>query len=462
MKNSITRRLVTLFTLTSLIVIVLISFVLNHLLKQQLIEYQRHQVDAALHDRAYQIERADAADRWERVDRKMETLTPSDGGMRYWVLSDDPRYRYGSDLEAVAGHEATSTQPGLVTVPGRTYPYHVLSQHFEANGARPPVTLVVGIDSRPYAETRRVFLIALIVLSATAAALMYALGHFVARLGLQPLQQLSDQAGKLNAANLAQRLLISPLPEEMAGVTGAFNGALDRLETAYLQLEAFNADVAHELRTPLANLIGLTQVALAKPRNAADLTEFMQSNLEELERLRSIINDMLFLARADRGEAPPTLIDTSVAEEVNKAVEFLEFTLDEAGKSITVEGDLATRAPLDAPLFRRAMVNLLDNAIRYSGEQAHVRVRIAGDGHNVVVEVINPGPTIDPVHLPRLFDRFYRADPSRQGSEEQKGHGLGLSIVKAIAQMHRGAVFARSAEGVTTIGFSATQGRNDG
>jgi two-component system heavy metal sensor histidine kinase CusS len=452
--QSITRRLVALFTLTTLVVIVLISAALYHFLTVQLVQYQQRQVLSALHDRAYQIERIDQVDRWERVDRKMATLTPADGGMRFWVLSDDPRFRFGTDLDAVATHRATSERMSLVWLPGRAYPFHVLARHFKANGQRPEVTLVVGIDTAPFTEARRVFLIALVMLSVTAAAAVYALGHFVARLGLQPLRQLSDQASQLSVSNLAQRLLVAPLPQELADVTGAFNGALDRLEHAYVQLEAFNADVAHELRTPLGNLIGLTQVALARPRSAGEMTEFMLSNLEELERLRSIVNDMLFLARADRGESSATLADACVAVEVDKAVEFLELALEEADKTVMVEGDLAARAPLDAPLFRRALVNLLHNAILYSSSHARLQVRIRDLDASITVEVINPGATIAPVHLPRLFDRFYRADRARGGADEQKGHGLGLAIVKAIAQMHFGAVFASSASGVTTIGFS--------
>jgi two-component system heavy metal sensor histidine kinase CusS len=455
-RHSITRRLVALFTMTTLIVVALISVALYHVLTVQMTRYQKRQVASALHDRAYQIERVDQVDRWERVDRKMAVLTPPDGGMRFWVLSDDPRFRYGTDLEALATQHATPTRMDLVWVPGRPYPFHVLARHFEANGQRPAVTLVVGIDTQPYTEARRVFQVVLGVLSVAAAVAVYALGHFVARIGLQPLQQLSDQAGELNASNLSQRLVISPLPQELAGVTGAFNGALDRLEQAYHQLEAFNADVAHELRTPLGNLIGMTQVTLARPRDASELRDVMQSNLEEFERLRSLVNDMLFLARADHGERPASLADTCVADEVGKAVEFLELEFDEAGKTVSVEGELAARAPLDTPLFRRALVNLLHNAVLYSGARAHlaVRIRVIGAGSAVAIEVINPGETIAPVHLPRLFDRFYRIDPARHSGPEQKGHGLGLAIVKAIARMHGGSAFARSADGMTAIGFS--------
>jgi two-component system heavy metal sensor histidine kinase CusS len=454
MKFSITRRLVALFTLTTLIVIGLMGAALYHVLTVQLTLYQMRQVSSALHDRAYQIERVDQVDRWERVDTKMAVLTPPDGGMRYWVLSADPRFRYGTGMDAAAAQRATHDRMGLIAVPGQDYPFNVLARHFPANGQRPAVTLVVGIDTRPFAEARRVFLLALVVLSAAGAVLVYMLGHVVVRIGLRPLLQLSGQASRLNAANLSQRLSVEPPAPELTGMTAAFNGALDRLEQAYRQSESFNADVAHELRTPLGNLIGQTQVALARPRNAVELEEVMHSNLEELERLRSIVNDMLFLARADRGESPPLLTDTCIADEIGKTVDFLELALEEADKTVVIEGDLAARARLDAPLFRRAIVNLLHNAILYSSDRARLLVRIVMAGQAIRIEVINPGQAIDDAHLPRLFDRFFRIDPARDAGDERKGHGLGLSIVRAIALMHGGSVFASSVQGITTIGFT--------
>lgn len=452
-KHSMTRRLVALFTLSTLIVVTLTGTALYHVLKDQLQRYQIHQVAGTLHDRAYSIEHVDSMERWERAERRLTTLTPPGGAMRFWVLSDDPRFRYGTDQAAVANVRANQRGLQKVFISGKTHPYQVLAQRIDANGVRPAVTLVVGIDTKPFVETREVFMAALAVLSLSAAAVVWLLGHWVARIGLQPLQALSNQAGALGVSTLDQRLSLEPLPQELAGMTDAFNGALDRLQGAYTQLDAFNADVAHELRTPLANLIGQTQVALARQRSAPQLEEVLQSNLEELERLRSIVNDMLFLARAERGESAATLVESTVAREVDKAVDFLDIVLDEAGKTVAVEGDLDARAPLDVPLFRRAMVNLLHNAVLYSSDGAQLGVRIVRIDGFVRIDVVNPGETIDPVHLPRLFDRFYRGDQSRH-SGDSHGHGLGLAIVKAIAQMHGGAVFAASQAGVTRIGLS--------
>jgi len=280
------------------------------------------------------------------------------------------------------------------------------------------------------------------------------LGYWIAGVGLRPLQRLSNEAQALRPNALAQRLQGSQLPVELSDLASAFNGALDRLEAAYQQLEAFNADVAHELRTPLANLIGGTQVALARPRAAPELRDALQSNLEELERLRSIVNDMLFLARADQGEAAVGLAEVVVAQEVEKTIEFFEFVLDESMTAVQIEGETQVRATLNVALFRRALSNLLQNAIEHSVPGSRLAVRIARQSDAVWIGVSNPGSTIGAAHLPRLFDRFYRVDASRHDDGIHRGHGLGLAIVKAVANMHGGAVSAVSADGVTTVAFS--------
>ncbi|MFH1817451.1 MAG: heavy metal sensor histidine kinase [Pseudomonadota bacterium] len=240
-------------------------------------------------------------------------------------------------------------------------------------------------------------------------------------------------------------------------MTRSFNGALGRLEAAYQQLESFNADVTHELRTPLTNLIGHTQVALSRERSVPQLVEVLQSNLEDLERLRGIVNDMLFLARANLGERPQQLLRTSLAAEVHKAVEFLDFLLEEAQVSVRVQGD--AQAPIESALFRRAVTNLLHNAIRHSEPGSEIVVELAAGDGQARVSVSNPGPEIPAEHLGRLFDRFYRVDAARTKSGES--HGLGLAIIKAVAAMHAGNVFAASSDGITTVGFSVLIGVQD-
>jgi two-component system heavy metal sensor histidine kinase CusS len=277
-----------------------------------------------------------------------------------------------------------------------------------------------------------------------------ALGYWVARIGLKPLVSLSLEAQKLAPPRLSGRLQLSSLPPELDQFVTSFNSTLERVEQAYSRLESFNADVAHELRSPLTNLIGQTQVALTRGRSAEHYFEVLQSNLEELERLRSIINDMLFLASADQGSKATELTCASLAEEVATTLDYLDFILEDAQVQVEVHGDAS--APIEKAHLRRALINLLHNAVQHTGPGQVIRVDIHGDEQQASVGVANPGGAIADEHLPKLFERFYRVDASRSNSGAN--HGLGLAIVKAIALMHGGSVFVRSEGGINTFGIN--------
>ena len=454
MKRSITVRLTTMFALGALAAFTLIGAALYGVLERELTRHLGEDLSTNLQNMRYSIERFGTLERWSRLQAKMDTLTPADGRIRFWVLSDDPRFTYGKCLDQM---EHISQEPDgrgtLVLQPNRQS-YRTLATRIAPLEDRPPVRLIVGVDTAPFDHTLRTFLLALTLVGAVAVALVTGLGWWIARIGLRPLRRLSAQARALRPKTLSQRLQVEQLPVELEDLTGAFNGALGRLEEAYRQLEGFNADVAHELRTPLANMIGGTQVALSRQRSAAEFQEVLQSNLEELERLRSIINDMLFLARADQGEAATGLTAADVAREVEMTIEFFEPLLDETGTRVAIEGELRARATMNVALFRRALSNLLQNAIEHSVAGAHLVVTISQRAGAIWIAVTNPGATIAATHLPRLFDRFYRVDVSRHDAGEVHGHGLGLAIVKAVATMHGGATLATSDAGVTTIAFS--------
>lgn len=454
MKRSITTRLVAMFALAALATFSLIGAVLYGVLERELTKHQDDDLNTNLQSVRYSIENYGSAERWSRIQTRLDTLTPADGRVRFWVLSDDPRFQYGKGLGEFERIREVPDGSGTVTLPQHGQTFRTLSQRIAPRDDRPAVRLIVGVDAAPFAHTLRAFGSALALVTLGAMALVMLLGYWIARVGLSPLKQLSREAQALQPKTFSQRLQIARLPVELSDLTTTFNDALGRLEAAYQQLEAFNADVAHELRTPLANLIGGTQVALSRPRSASEFEEALQSNLEELERLRSIINDMLFLARADQGEAATGLTQQSVAHEVQKTIEFFEVVLDETGTRVGIEGELQTQATMNTALFRRALSNLLQNAIEHSPPGARLVVQIARRAGMVGIEVSNPGAAILPAYLPRLFDRFYRVDASRHDNGAHHGHGLGLAIVKAVASMHGGGVSARSEHGVTTIGFS--------
>jgi two-component system heavy metal sensor histidine kinase CusS len=454
MKLSITSRLAVMFASVALLTFTVIGFALYGVLRAELARQQTDVLTTTANEMLYALNRMGNTERWARAETKMDTLTPADGSLRFWILSPDPAYAYGKDVPAGLGLGAPPDGFDSVAIPGREYPMRVLLRTVPALQERPEVRFIVGMETAPYFHTLHTFLLALGGLLLSAVVLIMLLGHWVARMGLRPLQRLSSEARMLSPRHLAQRLNVATLPIELADLAGAFNGALSRLETAYTRLEAFNADVAHELRTPLTNLIGQTQVALSRRRTAGDLEEVLQSNLEELDSLRAIVNDMLFLARADQGEVATGLVHTPVAAEVGKTIEFFEFVLDDMRLAVDIEGDTQAVASLDTARFRRAVTNLLQNAIQHTECGGRITVRIEKQADAVRIAVSNPGTLIDPMHLPRLFDRFYRVDASRHDNGDTHGHGLGLAIVRAVASMHGGDVFATSANGVTTIGFS--------
>jgi two-component system heavy metal sensor histidine kinase CusS len=281
------------------------------------------------------------------------------------------------------------------------------------------------------------------------------------RRGLRPLQALARQTQAIAPDRLDARLTLREPVEELQPWIDQFNGLMDRLQRAYVQLEGFNADVAHELRTPLANVMGQTEVALARERSPQALRDTLESNLEEMQRLAALVNDMLFLSQSDRGAVARRGQAISLAALAEQVVEFHEAPLADANLSVQVEGGVSVA--VDEPLFKRALSNLLGNAIRFAEPGSRIVIRIApvlngADAHGadpaqyVRVEVQNAGPPIAPQHMARLFDRFFRVDSARPDS--QSHHGLGLAIVAAIARMHAGKPLAECDDKGTRVGFT--------
>lgn len=448
--TSIARRLSLMFATVAVLIFALVGVALYQVLRTELERQQLNELSTKFGLGEQLIEHCTTYAKWEFVTGRLAGLSPGDDSTQFWAQSADPRFRFGDLGRLDSLHPSVPDGFSRLELSGHRAPLRSFARTIAASGERPDVRFIVAIDASPYLHTERTFAIALALISALGVALAALLGHWVARLGLAPLDRLSREAQHLSPQHLSQRLVLEPLPRELSELAASFNGALDRLERAYMQLQAFNADVAHELRTPLTNLIGQTEVALAKKRAPEELEDVLQSNLEELDRLRAIINDMLFLARVDQGAQAETRASVSLAEEVGKAVEFMDVVLDEAGMRVEVEGD--ARAGIETSLFRRAITNLLQNAVQYSASGAEIRVLIEPREQAVQVAVANPGEPIPGEHLGRLFDRFYRVDPSRGSGGAN--HGLGLAIVKAVATMHGGTVFARSRDGINTIGFT--------
>lgn len=393
------------------------------------------------------IRLADRPDRFLMIEDKIIAQSDDEAGVRFHVQGPAP-YQIGemwpTDVIRMPG------EAGVYKVKAESRTFLAMDIALPQSGERPALTLTAAVDLAPLTATREQLTWGVIVVTVIGVLAAVLLMRAVARRELKPVARLSVYAAALNPADQSQRLPRDALPRELVGLVDAFNGALSRLEGAYASLASFNADVAHELRTPLANIIGETQVALSRRRTAPELEEVLQSNLEDFERLRRIINDMLFLAHADQGAIAAGLERRSLAELVNRTADYMDLLLEEANVTLQIEGDAV--AGVEPSLMGRAITNLIDNAVQHGGSPGAVTVLISEQNGDVCLAVRNQGAPIPAERIERLFDRFYRVDPSREGSAEN--HGLGLAIVKAVVAMHQGHVFARCEDGSVIVGFS--------
>ncbi|MGJ7550245.1 heavy metal sensor histidine kinase [Pseudomonas alloputida] len=277
-------------------------------------------------------------------------------------------------------------------------------------------------------------------LSALATAL---LGAWAARSGLRPLRQMGQVAASVSARSLTTRLSVAQMPEELAELATTVNAMLQRLDDAFQRLSAFSADIAHELRTPLSNLLTHTQVTLTRPRSLEEYREALHGNLEELQWMAQMINDMLFLAKADHGLLVPGQAALALHDEVDALLEYYAPLAEDNEVQLIREGEVVLQG--DRHMLRRALSNLLDNALRFTPAGGQIRVTLEP---GLRICVANTGAAIEAAALPRLFDRFYRVDPARrEGSSEHAG--LGLAITRSIVQAHGGSIRAECQDGWT-------------
>ncbi|WP_052393373.1 heavy metal sensor histidine kinase [Pseudomonas rhizosphaerae] len=285
---------------------------------------------------------------------------------------------------------------------------------------------------------------------AAGALLAWIIGLLLVRRALTPLRDMADALALIDLRNLHRRLADTAAPLELQAPIQALNGMLARLEQGFERLSQFSADLAHEIRTPLHTLLASTGQALNQPRSSDEYRELLGSNIEEYERLNRMVENLLFLARADHGQRPvhPQAIDLAhLGEEL---CDYFQLLADERGACLehSLHGTLNT----DLQLLQRALGNLLANAVRHARPGTTVRLSQHDDAAFVRLCVRNEGDTIAPEHLPKLFDRFFRIDPAR--TEPGDSGGLGLAIVQSIMTLVNGKVSASSGNGVTTFTLS--------
>jgi len=298
-------------------------------------------------------------------------------------------------------------------------------------------TIQVALDTQPakqwLADYRRTLLLVL-VLGLGGCAVT---GYWLARTGLRPLRQIAATVQRIRSSNLTERIDMR-LPSELATLALNFNSMLERLQDSFDRLQKFSADIAHELRTPVNNMRIEAEVALGKARSLAEYQETLGSCLEECGRLSRIIDSMLFIARSEDPRTHIMKERVDVAAELDRVRDFYEAPAGEAGVELNVSCPPGTRATVDRTLFQRAVGNLVSNALRYTPPGGRVELQARRDNGELRVDVTDTGSGIDPHDLPKIFDRFYRADRAR--SNAGGNVGLGLAIVKSIVTLHGGTI----------------------
>src|SRR6184192_325523 len=336
-------------------------------------------------------------------------------------------------------HISTSStrNPKNYRVGGRLF--SLLTTIEEANGQ--PYTIQVAQDRSTDDRFTKEFgaLVAVVLAFGILASILIAIT--ITKRGLRPLGEMTRSLGRIGPTHLNERVAPAGWPRELQPLAVAFDAMLKRLDDSFTRLSQFSADLAHELRTPITNILGEAQVALTHDRTPAEYRETIESTIGECERLSGIVDNLLFVARVDAAREPiaPTRFDARAA--VEKIASFYQMIANDHHVTIRCSGEGQIYA--DPGLFERAVGNLVDNALRFTQEQGSIQIVLADHAANFEVAVSDNGCGIAPEHLPRVFDRFYRVESSR-GSD---GAGLGLALVKSIVDLHDGSARIQSEVG---------------
>ena len=452
---SITSRLTLLFSTVSTIVLIVVGMLVGTLIESHFEEMDRMELNGKLelvrHTMADVHTQSDLSD----VPRNLADALIGHPDLSVAVLGPDrrvlyttPNAKFATYLLGQATADDAASVKKLVTWKHEGESYRGITALAVTDIAdQPPAIVALAINI----EQHRAFLNTLhrdLWLAITAGIMLTViLGWIAARRGLAPVRVMTRVAQGISASHLDERLTNETIPAELVDLANAFNDMLIRLEDSFRRLSDFSSDLAHEIRTPISNLMTQTQVALSKKRSAEEYREVLFSNLEEYERLARMIADMLFLAKTDNGLIIPNSEAVDLATEVDALFGFYDAVAEEQHVSLVLVGEGTVQG--DRLMLRRAFSNLLSNAIRHSPHHATVKVTIKPDSNSgsVKLDFENKGGDIPQEHLPRLFDRFYRADSSRHKTSD--GAGLGLAITKSIVVAHKGTIRVFSVNGVT-------------
>ncbi|TRZ91984.1 MAG: HAMP domain-containing protein [Rhodocyclaceae bacterium] len=455
-RASLTVRLALLFAAVSATVLLAIGGVIGYLVEEHFEMLDLAELTGKMTLIEHVLAKTGTAAQYVDVPRQLDDALVGHPGLSVAVYADHGKSVYATEGADFPSRVLHSGPGGLLAKPMRPVTWEIQGQAFRGIAAplpataagAPTYTVALALDMAHHREFMSAFRRMLWAALALGIVLSSLLGWLAARRGLAPIRAIADIARGISAERLDARLPLERVPVEIQDLVVSFNSMLSRLEDSFKRLSEFSSDIAHELRTPVSNLMTQTQVAVSKARDADEYREILYSNLEEYDRLARMIADMLFIAKTDNRMLTPQRVTVDLGAEVDQLIDFYQALADEQGVRILRNGD--GRLSGDALMIRRALSNLLSNAIRHTPRNGSVSIAIETPRPGqTLVRIENSGDTIPAEHLPRLFDRFYRIDPARARSSE--GAGLGLAIVKSIVEAHGGEITVSSAAGVTAL-----------
>lgn len=463
-KLSLTARLSLFFSALSCVVLLALGWLIGASIEQHFEEQDRHALSGKLELAQHIIERVETEQDIHNLREQLSDALVGHHDLAIHILDHRKNVLLSSDHIDFPQTQLQTTRAGkhpvLFSWKNTSGSYRGLIGVFNTkNPQLSPITVAIAIDIAHHLDFMASFLKTLWLFVFVAAVTTAVLAWFAASRGLHPLSAMRDRAATITASKLNQRLAPQAFPPELADLAESLNQMLARLEEAFQRLSDFSSDLAHELRTPISNLMTQTQVSLSKARDANSYREILESNAEEYGRLARMIADMLFLAKAENGLDLVHQEEVDLAQEVRDLFEFYDALAEEKQLRLSLlcqpvhSEDKTIPQPRftllgDRLMLRRALSNLLSNALRHTAQGNTITVSLEMQEDKIKLSICNPGDTIATEHLSRLFERFYRADHARQHSDGE-GSGLGLAIVLAIVRGHHGEIQVSSQDGIT-------------
>ena len=441
--TSITTRLTLLFAGVSTVILLVLGLLIGHAVEQHFVEQDVDVLKGKTHLAAHLLEQVRSPADVNALARQFDDALAGHHELAVMVLRADGSRLFATHNAAFPDSLLTPARAGAQPSSWQDagQPWRGIATVLPTGSPEvAPMLVAVAVDISHHEHFMASFRRTLWLFVAVAAVLGGFLGWVVVRRGLAPLQAMRQGAAGVTANRLDYRLNVDAVPIELAALAQTLNEMLARLEDSFQRLNAFSSDLAHELRTPISNLMTQTQVALTRARTQEEYRDVLASNEEEYERLARMISDMLFLAQADNGLIVPKREPIDLAEQVRELFDFFDALAEEKNLQLSLTGSAQVWG--DKLMLRRALANLISNAIRHTPRDGRIQVRMDSGAEGTTLTVENSGEPIPAEHQARIFDRFYRVDPSRHGGGE--GAGLGLAITRSIVRAHGGDVAVRS------------------